>query len=310
MGDNARSHAEGRRGRESQFLLRGVTDMSNRFSRAGGERRSSPTSRRSGFTLIELLVVVSILALLIAILLPSLGRARDQAKAAKCMANLHAIHVALVCYADDNNQELPSYYTMGQWGFRVRPGTVLKYKPSDGGFPEYHGLQAVLHNGYGPPPLRPNGLPDYKKLLQKPVYLPADSDVWICPANIGPKGHEDEWKKFGNTYYYRTVDEEVNDDPDEEQDLMPTKLYNLDYLNTRRNEDGKLQDAVLLVRDNFFMKPAPSGMGRPDRTSDFVYDVQKEWRAPHRVGRHKKYATAYSIVDYSDGRVLLSTWNP
>jgi hypothetical protein len=239
-----------------------------------------------------------------------LGRARDQAKAAKCMANLHAIHVALVCYADDNRQELPSYYTMGQWGFRVRPGTILKYKPSDGGYPEYLGLQAVLHDGSGPPPLRPNGLPNYKKLLQRPIYLPADSGVWICPANIGPKGHEEEWKKFGNTYYYRSSQGEVNDDPDEEQDLVSTQAYNLDYLNTHKNEDGKVQDPVLLVRDNFFLKPAPSGMGRPDRVADYTYDVHTEWRAPHRVGGNKKYATAYSIVDYSDGRVVLRTWNP
>jgi prepilin-type N-terminal cleavage/methylation domain-containing protein/prepilin-type processing-associated H-X9-DG protein len=51
------------------------------------------------FTLIEVLVVVAIIALLLAILLPSLGRARDQAKAAVCLNNLHQMTVATQGYA-------------------------------------------------------------------------------------------------------------------------------------------------------------------------------------------------------------------
>ena len=63
--------------------------------------------RRSAFTLVELLVVVSIIALLIAILLPSLGRARDQAKKSACASNLHQIGVACNTYAAEFNQFLP-----------------------------------------------------------------------------------------------------------------------------------------------------------------------------------------------------------
>jgi competence protein ComGC len=261
--------------------------------------------RGSAFTLVELLVVVSVIALLIAVLLPSLRRARDQAKRVKCFANLHAIHIALVCYADDYLQELPSYYTMGQWGFRVRPGTVLKYNSSDGGFPEYHGLQAVLHNGFGPPPLRPNGLPDYRKLLQKPIYLAADSDVWICPGNDGPRGHEEAWREFGNTYYYRTNSAEVNDNPDSEEQFVPTKAYNIDWLN-RRASIGALS---LLVMDNYIYKPAPSGMGRPEQRSDFVYE-SSERRAPHRVASGLgKSPSQFWCANYADGHVNMNLWN-
>ena len=66
--------------------------------------------RRGGgraFTLIELLVVVSIIALLISILLPSLKKARDQAKDAVCRSNLHQLGLANQYYATENKERLP-----------------------------------------------------------------------------------------------------------------------------------------------------------------------------------------------------------
>ena len=53
-----------------------------------------------GFTLIELLVVVSIIALLVSILLPALGKAREQARRAVCGSNLNQLYKALFYYAD------------------------------------------------------------------------------------------------------------------------------------------------------------------------------------------------------------------
>jgi prepilin-type N-terminal cleavage/methylation domain-containing protein len=62
---------------------------------------------RSAFTLIEVLVVVAIIALLVAILLPSLAKARDQARRAVCASNLHTQHIAMRSYAGDNHDFLP-----------------------------------------------------------------------------------------------------------------------------------------------------------------------------------------------------------
>ena len=85
----------------------------------------SGRSRSFAFTLIELLVVVAIIALLVAILLPSLASAREQGKKAKCLANLRSIGQALHEYAleDRTEQLIPIHESMLQacdyWEWRT-----------------------------------------------------------------------------------------------------------------------------------------------------------------------------------------------
>jgi prepilin-type processing-associated H-X9-DG protein len=57
---------------------------------------------------VELLVVISIMALLVAILLPSLKRAREQAKQVACMANVRSLGHAMLMYSEDHRDNLPN----------------------------------------------------------------------------------------------------------------------------------------------------------------------------------------------------------
>ncbi|HRX87616.1 MAG TPA: prepilin-type N-terminal cleavage/methylation domain-containing protein, partial [Phycisphaerae bacterium] len=82
------------------------------------------------FTLVELLVVISIIALLIAILLPSLKSARDQAKAIKCQANVAGIAKASATYQTEENEWLPG-----------SPGTTGTYL-----LPRYNSFNAESEN--------------------------------------------------------------------------------------------------------------------------------------------------------------------
>jgi prepilin-type N-terminal cleavage/methylation domain-containing protein/prepilin-type processing-associated H-X9-DG protein len=89
---------------------------------------SSP--RRAGFTLVELLVVIGIIALLISILLPALGSARESANAVKCGANLRSIGQGITQYITANKGVIPAsnYYK----GLRFENGQQLPTQPTDG----------------------------------------------------------------------------------------------------------------------------------------------------------------------------------
>ena len=62
---------------------------------------------RWAFTLVELLVVIGIITILAALLLPTMGRAKESARGTACLSNLRQIGVALQLYVDANNQRLP-----------------------------------------------------------------------------------------------------------------------------------------------------------------------------------------------------------
>ncbi|MCC6581689.1 MAG: prepilin-type N-terminal cleavage/methylation domain-containing protein [Phycisphaeraceae bacterium] len=127
-------------------------------------RRPSPRFRKAhGFTLIELLVVISIIALLIAILLPSLKQARDRARQTACGSQLHQLGLYVSMYAADHKDWFPPVSDDSSVGWNTYlvksgyiPGAALSIGPVNarqylcpGSQVRYSGSEYYVYGQYG-----------------------------------------------------------------------------------------------------------------------------------------------------------------
>jgi prepilin-type processing-associated H-X9-DG protein/prepilin-type N-terminal cleavage/methylation domain-containing protein len=160
---------------------------------------------RRAFTLVELLVVIGIIALLLALLLPGLGRAREQARAVQCLSNLRQLALAAMMYTNAHSGYFPPARTSftREWDFMVTtdPSTGLAtLQPGilwmGQSVPQIH--QCPSYEGPSPTPTDP-----YTGYNYNTSYIGRGSGEYhSAPARITQVRRPSETALFGDGQYY------------------------------------------------------------------------------------------------------------
>jgi prepilin-type N-terminal cleavage/methylation domain-containing protein len=191
---------------------------------------------RVGFTLIELLVVIAIIALLIGILLPALGQARESAKELKCLTQVRAIGTAFTYYADDNRDWYPiipasqpdSRFLQNQYAAGGVAGLFSTFQVGDG----TGSLEPPMIDGdtgfVGVPPAF-GGPGHYRNGSDEPLMRPylEQWEILTCPSDRVDYYWSPPWPDASNKFIEDADAFKVPEPPSTERDIIH---YNISYL--------------------------------------------------------------------------------
>lgn len=147
------------------------------------KRQRTPQRQRRGFTLLDLLVSIAVIIVLIGLLLPALGSARETANRVVCRSNVRQIGLGLFMYADSHQDFLPHSVYAHPWGARAAAAPQemmhlrLPASESMGLSHHWDGLGVLYSQGYLPTP----------KIFYCPSYhgshtFDAYAEAWLEPA--------------------------------------------------------------------------------------------------------------------------------
>ena len=165
---------------------------------------------KRAFTLVELLVVISIIAMLLAVLMPSLQKARDQAKIVVCKNNLRQVGLAFVLYAGSNNDRIcpqAEYATIGSVNWDSADGETTHRTSWPFRLATYLGDKNYKYE------------PDPQKNI-------IGSHPYICPAQVEIKKMKYYKISYGTNYgtLFRYQYADMNKNPMDSRWVGPTRL--------------------------------------------------------------------------------------